>query len=51
MRDHADTFLTFLKENKKFIEPIVYTSGVPDYTNMILDCIDPKKEIFEHRLY
>jgi TFIIF-interacting CTD phosphatase-like protein len=29
MRDCAQEFLTFLKENKNKIEPIIYTSGVP----------------------
>jgi TFIIF-interacting CTD phosphatase-like protein len=33
------------------LEPIIYTSGVPEYTNMLLDIVDPKKEIFEHRIY
>ena len=51
MRDHYEDFLKFLKEHKNIIEPIIYTSGVPTYTDMLLDIIDPKKEIFEHRLY
>jgi hypothetical protein len=29
MRDHWEDFLTFLKEHKNEIEPIIYTSGVP----------------------
>lgn len=51
MRDHYQDFLNFLKENKSLIEPIVYTSGVPEYTNMLLALLDPKGEVFDLRLY
>lgn len=51
MRDCAWDFLKFLKDNKDKIEPIVYTSGIPAYANMLVDLIDPKREVFEHRLY
>lgn len=51
MRDCAQEFLSFLKENRDKIEPIIYTSGVPQYTDMLLNIVDPKREIFEHRLY
>ena len=53
MRDHAEEFLAFLKEGKAAgtLEPIVYTSGVPAYTDLLLNLLDPKEEIFEHRLY
>jgi TFIIF-interacting CTD phosphatase-like protein len=43
--------LNFLKENKDKIEPIIYTSGVYGYTDLLLTKIDPNFEIFEHRLY
>jgi 2-hydroxy-3-keto-5-methylthiopentenyl-1-phosphate phosphatase len=46
MRDNWEKFIEFLKENKNEIEPIVYTSGIPEYTNMLMDIIDPKKEVF-----
>jgi hypothetical protein len=51
LRDHMYDFLEFLKKNKETIEPIIYTSGVPEYTNLVLSVIDPKGEIFENRLY
>jgi hypothetical protein len=51
MRDYAQDFLKILKENKDKIEPIVYSSGLPNYTNMLLDLIDPKREIFENQLF
>lgn len=46
LRDHIEDFLTFLKDNKDTIEPIIYTSGVPEYTDLLLNAIDPKREIF-----
>lgn len=46
LRDNMQEFLNFLKENKKTIETILYTSGVPEYTNKILNLIDPKREVF-----
>lgn len=50
-RPYMKEFLDFLKENKETIEPIIYTSGVPEYTNKILELIDPKREIFPLALY
>lgn len=51
MRDNHEGFLDYLRLNKHRVEPIVYTSGIPEYTNMLLSLIDPKGEIFENRLY
>lgn len=51
MRDHYLDFMQYLRDNKHSIEPILYTSGVPGYTDMLLDIIDPKREVFEHVLY
>lgn len=51
LRPYMDEFLDFLKENKEKIEPIIYTSAMPDYTNKVLELIDPKREVFEHVLY
>jgi TFIIF-interacting CTD phosphatase-like protein len=51
IRDHCQEFIEFLKENKNTIEPIIYTSGVADYTTKILNLIDPKKEVFQHCLF
>ena len=36
LRDCAWDFLNFLKENKDKIEPIIYTSGVQGYTDLLL---------------
>jgi TFIIF-interacting CTD phosphatase-like protein len=43
--------MQFLKDNKDKFEPIVYTSGVPEYANMLINIVDPKNEVFHHRLY
>lgn len=51
MRDHALDFMKFLKDNKHLIEPIIYTSGVSGYTELLLSVLDPKREVFEHRFY
>jgi len=51
MRAYAHEFLQFFKDNKHIYEPIVYTAGVPGYTELLLDILDPKREIFEHKLY
>ncbi len=51
MRDHWQDFIEYLKANRDKIEPIVYTSGVPEYANMMLDLVDPKREVFVNRLY
>lgn len=50
-RDNMHEFLDFLKNNKDIVEPIIYTSGLPEYTNMLLSLIDPKNEIFQIKLY
>ena len=52
-RDYMQEFLDFLKEDqqKGKLEVILYTSGVPEYTNRLLDYVDPKREIFKHCLY
>jgi TFIIF-interacting CTD phosphatase-like protein len=51
MRDHWQDFMEYLKNNKDKIEPILYTSGVQGYTELLLDVVDPNKEVFEHRLF
>lgn len=50
-RPYMKEFLQFLKENKDIIEPIIYTSGMFEYAEKLMDIIDPKREIFEHVLY
>lgn len=51
LRDYMQEFMDFLKENRDKIETIIYTSGVPEYTNLIINAIDPKREVFQHVLY
>ena len=51
MRDFAHEFVKYLKDNKHLIEPIVYTSGVKGYADLLLKILDPNNEVFEHRLY
>lgn len=51
MRAYAHEFVDYLKANKHIFEPIVYTSGVPGYTELLLGILDPKREVFQHRLY
>jgi TFIIF-interacting CTD phosphatase-like protein len=46
MRDHVTEFMEFLKKNKNSIETVLYTSGVPEYANMLVDLLDPKREVF-----
>ncbi len=36
---------------KPYAEIIVFTASHYSYADIILDFIDPKKEIFDHRLY
>ena len=51
MRPHASRFLHFLRQNLDKFEPIIYTSGVPEYSNQLIDILDPNGNIFEHRLF
>ena len=51
MRDYWKEFMDFLKENKDYLEPIVYTSGLKPYTDRILNYLDPEREVFKYRLY
>ena len=46
LRDNYDEFLRYLKENKGRIETILYTSGVQGYTDMLINLVDPKREVF-----
>lgn len=49
-RDYMKEFLKFLKKSREegTIDPVIYTSGVPEYTELMLNLIDPEKEIFSH---
>lgn len=43
-------FMAYLKKEKRAgtIDPVIYTSGVPEYTQLMLDQIDPNREVFEN---
>lgn len=43
--------LTLLKELKKYYEIIVFTASHSCYANVVLDYLDPKKELISCRLY
>lgn len=51
MRDHWKEFLEYLKDNKDWIEPIIYTSALKPYNDNLMKIIDPNKEIFKTHLY
>ena len=40
-----------LKRLAELYEIVVFTAGIKDYADPILDYIDPKKEYFKKRLY
>ena len=48
MRPFVDECLKRLAE---LYEIVVFTAGIKDYADPILDYIDPKKEYFKKRLY
>ncbi|KXZ54403.1 hypothetical protein GPECTOR_5g59 [Gonium pectorale] len=41
----------FLEELAAFAEVIVFTAGLEDYAAPIIDAIDPRGELFAHRIY
>jgi TFIIF-interacting CTD phosphatase-like protein len=51
MRDYWQEFMEYLRKNKDKYEPILYTSGVPAYTQLLLGIVDPNREVFEKHLY
>lgn len=51
MRDNWAQFVKYLEDNKDWIDPIIYTTGLHPYTNNIMNLIDPEKKVFNHRLY
>ena len=51
MRDNWQAFLDYLKENKDWIEPIIYTSGLQPYNAYLMKLLDPNQEVFDKFLY
>jgi TFIIF-interacting CTD phosphatase-like protein len=52
-RDYMHDFLDFLKKAKAdgLIEPVVFSQGQEFYAKKLLEIVDPKAQIFEHRFY
>jgi len=46
MRDHWKEFVQYLKDNKDWIDPIIYTSALAPYTKNLLNILDPNREVF-----
>jgi TFIIF-interacting CTD phosphatase-like protein len=51
MRDYWEEFVTYLRENQKYIDPVIYTQGLQPYTAHLLRIIDPEREVFKTLLY
>ena len=41
----------FLKEMAQYYEVVIFTAGVKEYADWVVDQLDPKKELISHRLY
>lgn len=48
VRPHLEPMLDYLS---KYYELCVFTAGEQGYADAVLDYLDPKREIFQHRLY
>jgi CTD small phosphatase-like protein 2 len=42
---------TFLQEMSKFFEIVIFTAAHQNYADFIIDCLDPNKDLIQHRLY
>mmetsp|Transcript_6789 Transcript_6789/g.6024 ORF Transcript_6789/g.6024 Transcript_6789/m.6024 type:complete len:100 (+) Transcript_6789:120-419(+) len=51
MRDGWEDFLKFLRDRRDIIEPILYTGGQKDYSSLILDILDPERDLFDAYLF
>lgn len=51
MRDHWQEFVQYLKDNKDYIDPIIYTTGLAPYTQHLINIVDPKREVFNTFLF
>jgi len=50
-RDHMRDFLDYLKRSKPDIEPVIFTTGLPMYSERLLKIVDPDRTIFEHAFF
>ncbi|GIL69636.1 hypothetical protein Vretimale_10282 [Volvox reticuliferus] len=41
----------FLEELASFAEVVIFTAGLEDYAKPIVDALDPKRNLFAHRIY
>ena len=41
----------FLREMAQFYEVVIFTAGVQEYADWVIDQLDPKRELISHRLY
>ena len=51
MRDHWEDFMTYLKDNKDIIDPVVYTTALFPYTSRLVNILDPEREVFKTFLF
>lgn len=50
-RNHMQTFLDFLIDNKHKYETILYTRSSKNYTDRLVKVLDQHRQLFEHVLY
>jgi len=41
----------FLEEASKHYELVCFTAGIQEYAEVLMDCIDPERKYFRHRLF
>ena len=41
----------FLREMAQLYEVVIFTAGVQEYADWVIDQLDPKNELISHRLY
>ena len=41
----------FLREMAQFYEVVIFTAGVQEYADWVIDQLDPKNDLISHRLY
>ena len=43
--------LQFLKQMSEYYEIVIFTAGVQEYADWVVDQLDPDKKFIQHRLY
>lgn len=41
----------FLREMSQYYEIVIFTAGMQEYADWVVDQLDPKKQLISHRLY